>query len=308
LDMTRISRGKIALQRTLFDLGELVRKTADDYASLFATKEVNLHIDIPAKHVDFEGDSTRIAQVVGNLLQNAAKFTLSGGSVWLSLHTDEADGVAVIRIRDTGIGFTPEVRSRLFQPFEQAAATLDRSSGGLGLGLALVKALVEMHGGNVEARSQGLGTGAEFSVHLPIQAKRATEAARPNEAVRSPSRRVLIIEDNVDSASSLRDVLRLGGHTVEVAHSGLDGLDKARQFIPDIVFCDIGLPETDGYKVARAFRDDEHLRSAYMIALTGYALPDDRSKAIAAGFDEHVAKPPNLANLRETLAKASAGR
>ena len=301
LDVSRISRGKIALRRSLFDVGELVRRTSDDYASLFTSKGVEIEIDITKKHIEIDGDPTRIAQVVGNLLQNAAKFTPSGGKVRLTLKADKALQTATLRVRDTGGGISAEALSRLFQPFEQAAETLDR--GGLGLGLALVKALVEMHGGKVEAKSRGLGTGAEFVVRLPIKRGRTTSTARPHGAARSPSRRVLIIEDNVDSAQSLREVLKLQKHEVELADNGRDALDKARHFRPDVVFCDIGLPGMDGYQVAKAFRADQRLRSAYLVALTGYALPDDRTKARAAGFDEHLAKPPTLAKLREVLAE-----
>jgi len=306
LDMTRISRGKIKLQRSLFDLAVLVRRTAEDYGALFEASGLTLELDVMNERLLGDGDPARIAQVIGNLLQNAAKFTTKGGRVSVTLKADEARRTAIIGVRDTGVGISAEALPRLFQPFEQAAETLDRSSGGLGLGLALVKALVKMHGGEVEARSQGLGTGAEFIVRLPLVAGGAADIARSPKPARVSARRVLIIEDNVDSACSLRDVLLLEKHEVAMAHEGPLGLDTARRFRPDVVFCDIGLPGMNGYQVAKAFRADQELCSTYLVALTGYALPDDRAKARAAGFDQHLAKPPELAKLREVLARALA--
>ena len=250
------------------------------------------------------GDSARIAQVIGNLLQNAAKFTPRGGRVSLTLEANTAGNAAIIDVRDTGVGISAEALPLVFQPFEQAAETREQSRGGLGLGLSLVKALVEMHGGKVTAKSQGPGTGAQFIVSLPLHASRAKSPTRPRKPA-SSRRRVLIIEDNVDSAQTLREVLKLEKHEVVIAHNGPNGLDKALRFKPDVVLCDIGLSGMNGYQVANAFRSDERLRSAYLVALSGYALSGDRVKARAAGFDQHVAKPPGLAKLREVLAKAS---
>jgi PAS domain S-box-containing protein len=306
LDVTRISRGKIRLQRSKFDVRQLVQRTVEDYRSLFADKGINLEIQVTERPLVVECDEARIAQVVGNLLQNAAKFTPARGVVSLTVNADEHGQECIIAVRDTGAGISAETLPRLFQPFEQADETRDRSSGGLGLGLALVKSLVEMQGGTVAARSQGLGMGAEFIIQLPLDPGGATDVApRPEPAAGSP-RRVLIVEDNVDSAIGLRDVLQIGRHEVEIAHTGPEALAKARRFRPDVVFCDIGLPGMDGYRVAKAFRSDKQLRSTYLVALTGYALPDDRAKARAAGFDEHVAKPPGLAKLREILAAVPA--
>jgi PAS domain S-box-containing protein len=308
LDVTRISRGKIELQRSPLPLGDLVRRTAEDYRALFAANGIEVEIDVSKKQLIVDGDPARVAQIIGNLLQNAAKFTPRGGHVWLTLKADKARRMAVISVRDTGVGISADVLPQLFQPFEQGANTLSRASGGLGLGLALVKALVEMHAGNVEARSEGPGTGAEIIVRLPLSAGSATDGADPKEPAALPVRRVLIIEDNVDSARSLCEVLKLEKHEVEVCHDGPAGLAKARSFKPDIVFCDIGLPEMDGYRVAEAFRSDKQLRSVYLVALTGYALPADRAKAMAAGFDRHLAKPPSLAKLRDVLTYAVRGR
>ena len=191
----------------------------------------------------------------------------------------------------------------LFQPFAQADATLDRSKGGLGLGLALAKGLVELHGGTITAHSAGVSQGAEFVMRLPLALEEvASESARSPTLAPSGRRRVLIIEDNVDAADSLREALELSEHKVEVAYTGLSGIAKARASKPEVVFCDIGLPGMDGFEVARAFRADDVLRGMRLVALSGYALPEDVQRAREAGFDQHVAKPPSLESLEEALA------
>lgn len=219
----------------------------------------------------------------------------------LSLERDDQGHQAVIRVRDTGVGMAPEVLRQLFQPFAQAHQTLERSQGGLGLGLSLVKGLVELHGGTVKAHSEGPGAGAEFTVRLPLHAGAAVAAAVETEPPSAAPRRVLIIEDNVDAADSLRDVLQLGGHQVEVAYEAASGMELARTFRPEVILCDIGLPGMDGYGVARAVRSDPTLRSTFMVALTGYALPEDLTRARQAGFDQHLPKPPDLQRVEQIL-------
>jgi two-component system CheB/CheR fusion protein len=203
-----------------------------------------------------------------------------------------------------------EMLARLFQPFAQADATLDRSKGGLGLGLALVKGLVELHGGTIAARSPGLGQGAEFVVRLPLALEEGAVdgSARSSTLVPGGRRRVLIIEDNIDAADSLREALEFSEHEVEVAYNGPAGIAKARKYMPEIVFCDIGLPGMDGFDVARAFRADDALKGAYLVALSGYALPEDVQRATEAGFDQHLAKPPNLQSLEQTIARVPAAK
>jgi len=191
---------------------------------------------------------------------------------------------------------------RLFEPFTQAEATLDRSKGGLGLGLALVKGLVEMHGGEVCAHSDGPGKGAEFVVELPLEATSADRASPTAVGAKPSGRRVLVIEDNIDAADSLREVLAFGDHIVEVAYNGPEGLARAREFKPEVVLCDIGLPGMDGYQVARAFRADDTLKGVFLVALSGYALPEDLQRAQEAGFDRHLAKPPSIEKIEEALA------
>ena len=301
LDVTRITRNKIQLQRQTFDLNELVRHTVEDQRTLFDQADVHVEFH-PASHpASVSADRNRLAQVIGDLLQNAAKFTGRGGKTRITVSADATKGRAVIQVADTGVGMVPEMIARLFQPFAQADSTLDRSKGGLGLGLALAKGLVDLHGGDITARSAGLGQGAEFVVRLPL-AKEDSLSPRPAATASRGRRRVLIIEDNVDAADSLRDVLAFAEHEVEVAYNGPQGIAKAQEFRPDIVFCDIGLPIMDGYEVARAFRADDALKGTFLVALSGYTMPEDLERASAAGFERHLAKPPSLEKLEEILA------
>jgi two-component system CheB/CheR fusion protein len=212
------------------------------------------------------------------------------------------DGRAVVRVVDTGVGIAPAILDRVFEPFVQAEVGLSRSKGGLGLGLPLARGLVELHGGTLEARSEGEGRGAELVVRLPLSARAPAPAAV--EAPLPPAaRRVLVVEDNVEGAEALRMMLELDGHEVEVAHDGREGVVRARAFHPDVVLCDIGLPELDGYEVARQLRADAAFH-ARLVAVTGYALPEDRRRAAEAGFDLHIAKPPSPDQLHDALARA----
>ena len=303
LDLTRISRNKIRLECRLLELNDLVRRTVEDHRLLFEKSEIQLEIKVAAERCSVNADGTRLAQVIGNLLQNAAKFTSRGGRVTVSVSVDQAKRHAVLRVSDNGIGIPPELIGRLFQPFVQADSTLDRSKGGLGLGLALVKGLAELHGGEVGAHSDGLGKGAEFVVRLPLAIDNVIAPEAGGGHDRAAGRRVLIIEDNVDAADSLREALEFGEHEVAVAYNGPDGLAIAREFRPEVVFCDIGLPGMDGFEVARAFRADQALNAAFLVALSGYALPDDLQRASEAGFHRHLAKPPSLEKLEGVLAE-----
>ncbi len=304
LDTTRISRGKVSLQCERLELCELVRRTVEDHRLLFTQNEVELNVQITEDRIWMKGDGARLVQVIGNLLQNASKFTGRGGKTSISVEKDLVAGVAVIRVRDSGVGIGAEMLPHLFEPFIQADRTLDRSRGGLGLGLALVKGLVELHGGTVTANSDGAETGAEFTVRLPIE--REASGTGPGSA--SPPtephsrRRILIIEDNVDSAQSLREALELGGHEVTIASTGSEGIARAREFKPEVVLCDIGLVGMDGYEVARLFRAEAALKGVFLVALTGYASPDDQQRSAQAGFERHLAKPPSLEELEQLLA------
>lgn len=298
LDVTRISRNKIQLQRETLDLADVVRRTVEDHRPMFEPSSIGLEVDVGAIPAWVLADRTRIVQIVGNLLQNAAKFTQPGGRVRVSVSVD--DGQATLRVCDDGVGMAPETLARLFQPFMQADDSLDRSRGGLGLGLALVKGLVELHGGRIEASSEGLDKGTELVMRLPSQ---STPPPRPEDArtLTLSHRRVLIIEDNVDAADSLREMLELIGHQVAVAYDGTSGLERVRSFCPDIVLCDIGLPGMDGYQIARAIRMDNSLDRLRLVALSGYALPEDQRRARDVGFDRHLAKPPSAETLESVI-------
>jgi CheY-like chemotaxis protein/two-component sensor histidine kinase len=302
LDVTRVTRGKVHLQRTSVDLAALVRHAAEDNAAAFAERGVALEVVAP-QTVRVDGDAARLAQVLGNLLQNAAKFTPRGGRVRVA--AEDREGSAVITVRDTGIGIPPDVLPRLFQPFMQEERSLARTRGGLGLGLALVKGLVELHGGTVRVASAGEGCGSEFTVELPLAVRRAADAEPVGRA--GPRRRLLLVEDNVDAAETLAEVLRIAGHEVEVAHDGVEGIRRATALRPEAILCDIGLPGIDGYEVARRLRADGGAET-FLVALTGYALPDDLRRAKEAGFDAHLTKPAHPDEIEDVLARAGAGR
>ncbi|HET9228307.1 MAG TPA: ATP-binding protein, partial [Thermoanaerobaculia bacterium] len=301
LDVSRISQGKILLRKEPLDLAALVRSTVEDHRELIEEADLSLVLDLPAEPVLMEGDPTRLAQALGNLLQNAVKFTGSGGRVTVRL----ADGQdrAEIAVEDTGVGMEPEILDRLFQPFSQADQTLDRSRGGLGLGLALVKGLVELHGGSVVASSRGRDQGSAFTLRLPLRPGAASPVlAEPSEKPGESALRILVIEDNRDAADSLQILLDLSGHQAEVAYTGHDGVDAFRRFRPQVVLCDIGLPGgMNGYDVARALRAE--LPGTFLIALTGYGQEDDQRMAREAGFDRHMTKPVDPAALLQLLSR-----
>jgi CheY-like chemotaxis protein len=286
--VTRITRGKIELRRSRVDLGDVVLRAADDFRSIMREHGIRFDVAVPDDPVWVDADSTRITQVVGNLLHNASKFTTRGDTVAVSVAA--IDGAAEIRVRDTGAGIDPELLPRIFDAFVQGERTLARSDGGLGLGLALVKGIAELHGGRVRVESAGEGSGAEFDVRLPLaEAVRHEPHAGERTARSSRNRRVLVVDDNRDGAESLADVVRMLGHTVDVAYDGAAALEKARANPPDVMLCDIGLPGMSGYEVAKAVRaTDERVQ---LIAVSGYAQPEDVKRALDAGFDAHVAKP-----------------
>jgi PAS domain S-box-containing protein len=299
LDVTRITQNKVQLRRQQIDLNSVVRQTIEDNRSTLERSGVHLEADLAAGALHVDADGARIAQVVTNLLANAVKFTPAGGRVTVSVSVDRAAARAVLRVTDTGTGIDPALLERLFEPFMQADRTLDRTSGGLGLGLALVKGLVDLHQGDVSAHSEGLGHGAEFTVRLPLapSAPSGSPDTPGNQSDRT-RRRVLIIEDDADVADGLKAALEIDAHQVTLARNGQEGLERARQTRPDVVLCDIGLPGMNGYEVARAFRADDALHAAFLVALSGYAQADDIDRARAAGFNQHLAKPPTIEKLK----------
>ncbi|MDI1429422.1 PAS domain-containing protein [Polyangium sorediatum] len=295
LDVGRITQGKLILRKERIDLGTIVSRAVETSRPLIDAAGHSLSIKLPAGPVVLEGDLGRLSQVLSNLLNNAAKYTESRGLLQLSA---EVGGDAVeIRVEDNGIGIAPDVLPYVFDLFMQSSRTLDRAQGGLGIGLTLVRTLVEMHGGKVSASSGGMGQGAEFTVRLPIcHAAPAEELAAPTSeerelSSRSERRRVLIVDDNHDAAESLALMLGYLGHDTRVAHDGPSTIDIAAAFKPEVVLLDIGLPGLDGYEVARRLRAQRETRAAILVALTGYGQEEDRKQARRAGFDHHLTKP-----------------
>ncbi len=303
LDIARITQNKVQLKLQRLELNQLLRQTVEDHRLLFEKNGISLQAKLADSPLYLKADKARLAQVVGNLLNNAAKFTGPGGSARVSAETDATGQTAIIRVTDTGIGIEPTLIPRLFQPFMQADVTLNRSRGGIGLGLALSKGLIELHGGSISAHSEGAGKGAEFVISLHLDEAPAHEQQDSAPAENQASRRVLIIEDNVDIADSLCELLEFSSHKVAVAYTGPDGIAKAREFRPEAVLCDIGIPQMDGYAVARAIRSDADLRGVFLVAMTGYAFPEDLKRASDAGFDRHLAKPMDLAQINRMLAE-----
>jgi two-component system CheB/CheR fusion protein len=301
LDVTRISRGKVWLHRERVDLVELVQRTVADFRPGFMARELALDLAAPSGSIWIDADSARIVQTVSNVLGNALKFTPAGGRVHVSLRRLAA--TAELRVRDTGCGIAADLLPHVFEPFRQAPQGIDRSDGGLGLGLAMVKGFVELHGGVVRVSSDGNGKGTEVEITLPLAEARADEPVA-KEPRTQPSRRVLVIDDQADTARALETALTMLGQDVRVASDGPGGLAAAREFHPDVVLCDLGLPGMDGLEVARLFRRDRQLRDTYLVALSGYAQPEDIERATTAGFSKHLAKPASLELLMTVIAAA----
>ena len=306
LDVSRIARGKLSLRRERCDVAAIACQTAEDYRSSLDAAGIVLALHDCGSPAWVDGDPVRLAQMVGNLLHNASRFTDHGGRVTVGVEADDARREAVIRVEDTGVGIEPALLARLFDPFSQADQDLARSKGGLGLGLALTKGLAELHGGSVEAHSAGVGRGATFVLRLPLAAvATGPTVSTPVRARPVPRRRILVVEDNRDAAVTLGELLQLAGHEVRLAFDGTSAATAAREFRPHVVISDIGLPgAVDGYGVARALRADPALRHVHLIALSGYANDEARRQSLAAGFDAHLAKPPDLAALELTIAAA----
>jgi PAS domain S-box-containing protein len=305
LDVSRVSTGKVELRRGLVDLAQVVSNVVSDLRRAFDTAGVRLELVVPEIPAWVDGDRTRLTQIVDNLVSNALKFTDRGGEVSVSVRTDGTR--AVLAVRDTGIGIEPELLSRLFEPFTQADRSLDRTRGGLGLGLALVKGLTEPQGGSVRVASEGAGLGSLFTVILPSSLEPPPLRDRPMDRTPASARRmrVLVVEDNVDAAESLRMLLKHFGCEVRVAHTGPDGVRTAMEMEPDLVVCDIGLPGLDGYGVAKSLRQTFNAGKPVLVALTGYGDEDDKLRAAEAGFDRHYTKPVDPAVLRALLSSGA---
>jgi signal transduction histidine kinase len=311
LDVSRITRGKIELRKEVVDLASVVGRTVEATRPLFEDRRHELAVDLPPKTLRLEADPTRLEQVLANLLNNAAKYTDQGGHIRLSARQE--GGELVLRVRDTGVGIAPDMLARIFEPFMQADRVLHQSQGGLGIGLTLVRRLVEMHGGSVTAYSEGPGKGSEFVLRLPALSPRqpnpgARAVRESGEAVgAAPRRRILVVDDNVDAAESLAMLLRMIRHDVRVAHDGLAALAAVESDPPDLVFLDIGMPVMNGYDVARQLRQRPGLENLVLVAMTGWGQEEDRRRSHEAGFDHHLVKPVEPDALRQLLARPLPG-
>ncbi len=304
LDVSRITQGSIRLRKEVVDLGAVVQRAVEATRALIESRAHRLSVQLPVEPVRLEADPTRLEQLISNLLNNAAKYTMPGGQIWVTALREGSE--AVVRVRDTGIGVPPDVLDRVFDPFvQQTEGSLARTDGGLGVGLTLVRSLVEMHGGRVEAASPGLGQGSEFVVRLPAPPIEAGPPAELAPATTPRALRVLVVEDNIDAAESLATLLRLWNHDVSVVHDGNTALETAREQQPEVVLLDIGLPGLDGYQVARRLREDLHLDHALLVAMTGYGQPEDRRRSQEAGIQYHFVKPVEPLVLRNLLAGAA---
>lgn len=301
LDVSRIIHGKVHLSREPVDIRRIVEEVLDLRTAHSDTLAFEIKSDFAPEPLWVLGDQVRLAQVFDNLVGNAIKFTQAPGTI--SVHVRREDASAVVRVRDTGIGIRPEILSGIFEAFQQENQDMARDNGGLGIGLSLVKGLVDLHEGVVEAYSAGPGTGAEFVVRLPLTSPLGEEHDE-DPGHDAASLRILVVEDNPDAAEMLRALLEVAGHDVIVAHTGKAALDVLRQRSVDAVLCDVGLPGMSGYDVARSVREDPTLHDVLLVAVTGYGQPEDRKRAAEAGFDEHLTKPANLKALTVALQKA----
>jgi CheY-like chemotaxis protein/anti-sigma regulatory factor (Ser/Thr protein kinase) len=307
LDVARITRGKIELKKELVDLRAVVVTAVETSAALIESSGHALSVELPEEALELEADVTRLVQVLSNLLNNAAKYTPAGGRIRLRVWRE--DGQAQVAVSDTGVGIAPEALGSVFEMFTQVRSSLDRAQGGLGIGLSLVRRLVELHGGRVSAASDGAGQGSTFTVRLPLRPAGARPGAAPanDGAAAGPGSRplrVLVVDDNADAADCLVALLGLLGHATRVAHDGPAGLRAAQEFKPDVAFLDIGLPGMSGHDVARAIRRAPGLHEMVLVALTGWGAAGDLAQSHEAGFDQHLTKPVSFEALAQALAAA----
>lgn len=303
LDVSRVSRGKIQLHRARLDFSRAVQNAVETTRHLIEARGHTLHVTLPDGPLLVDGDLARLSQVVANLLNNAAKYTDEGGTIWVTAEAgDGPEPSAIVRVRDTGRGFDSSVRENLFSLFFQADRTIDRSDGGLGIGLALVRSLVEMHGGSVEARSPGRGQGSEFAVRLPqvVEAPAPAGPLASRLAEGMPPARILVVDDNQDAARTLGMLLSVMGHEVSLAHDGDRAVEAALAERPDAIFLDIGLPKRNGYEVCEFLRSQGMVKPL-IVAMTGYGQEEDRRRSDEAGFDEHLVKPVGLQMIQQVL-------
>jgi CheY-like chemotaxis protein len=300
LDVSRIIRGKIQVRKEPVRLNDIVDRSLDAGRPLIEAQRQELTVSVPSTVIWLDADPVRLSQVITNLLSNAAKYTEAGGHIWFTVQL-QGDQVAIC-VRDDGIGMDKALLPHVFDLFTQGERTLDRSQGGLGIGLTIVKNLVEMQGGTVEARSEGFGCGSEFTIRMPVSAKRPEQDLPDAGPTTDSPRRVLIVEDNAGAAKILACVLKkLGNHDVQIAYDGENGLKLAKAFHPELVLLDIGLPGIDGYEVAKRLRQEPEGNRLLVAAVTGYGQEEDRRRSKVAGFDEHLLKPIAMDDVRGLL-------
>ena len=303
LDMARVTSGRVTLTRVVVDLAEVVQRAVD---ALRVAGQLDRHrLTLRLRPATVEVDTARMEQVITNLLVNALKYTDAGGRIEVEISIEGVE--AMVRVCDTGIGMSPEMLQRLFQPFAQERQALDRPRGGLGIGLTLVRQLVELQGGRVEASSPGPGRGSVFTLRIPCVTRSSSSAS---EGAASPSSaegklRILIVEDNDDAREMLRTMLELGGHQTYEAADGLEGLRLAAELTPQVALIDLGLPGLDGLELARRIRAIPGAHAIELVALTGYGQKEDRQRSEAAGFDQHVVKPVDPESLGKVLARVA---
>ena len=307
LDVSRITGGKIRLEMESVDVAAIVATAIETSRPLIDEAGHELHVSMPDEMLSVNCDRLRLAQVLSNLLNNAAKYTRGGGSIWLSVNREEAE--AVFRVRDNGIGIPPEMLSKIFELFTQVERSLDRSRGGLGVGLTLARRLIEMHGGRIDVASDGPGLGSEFTVRLPVVSAAVVETVATGDSSASEPTprvplRILVVDDNVDAADSVAWLLRHQSHDVRTAHDGRSAIEMAAEFRPRVVVLDLGLPKVDGYEVSRRLRNSADTRDALIIAVSGYGQDEDRRRSTEAGFDYHFIKPVDFQTLLGVLREA----
>ncbi len=306
LDVSRISRGKLSLERVAVDLTAMIHQAVETSRPLIDAHKHELTVTIPSRPMRVEGDEARLIQVVCNLLNNAAKYSEGGGHIWLTVEGAETE--AIVRVRDSGVGIAREMLPHIFDLFMQGDRCPERSRSGLGIGLSLVRKLVHLHGGSVQATSEGPGQGSEFVVRLPLlqetgEANERSPHLQHPALVKTCGHRILVIDDNLDAADSIALLLRLWGHDGRTAYDAKTGLDTARVYEPEVVLLDIGLPGMSGYEVARRLRQEFGSKGLTLVAMTGYGQEEDHRRSEEAGFDHHFVKPVDTDALQELLAK-----
>ncbi|MFN7135862.1 MAG: ATP-binding protein, partial [Myxococcales bacterium] len=300
LDVSRVTRGKFNLEKERFPLSRALRSAEETVRPMLEARAQQLALSTPDGDVALDADPTRLEQVLSNLLHNASKFSPEGSTVRLSARVEGA--LLELAVEDAGAGIEPDALGRVFDPFFQASRTVDRSLGGLGVGLTLVKTIAELHGGTVGAYSEGPGRGARFVVRLPVVRGTFTTSTAAPAPPAPPRLRVLVVDDNVDAAEMMRELLLAWGHDAEMVHDGRAALEAVERLRPDVTLLDIGLPEYDGHEVARQVRSDVRLDAVRLYALTGYGADADVRRSREAGFDGHLVKPVDLEVLRRLLA------